>query len=291
MQTEGMIVRSVSGFYTVETDAGCIECKARGRFRKEKLSPLVGDRVRIEAEEGQAVVSEILPRRSAFIRPPVANLDLLVLFASDAIPVSDPFLLDRICSNAALQGVPVVICVNKCDIRTEKSVAEIYERSGIPTVRTSTESGEGIVQLKSLISGKFCAFTGNSGVGKSSMLNRLDAALRLPTGEVSEKLGRGRHTTRHVQVYTLSDGTRIADTPGFSAFDCECTEISAPDAIAGTFPEFRPYIGQCRYADCSHRREPDCAVRTAVAQGRVMPSRYDSYCRLYELALQRKQWE
>ena len=285
---QGRIVKALSGFYDVDLGGGrIVTCKARGRLRKEGTTPLVGDQALVE----NAMVQEILPRRNWFVRPAVANLDLLVLLASEVIPVTEPFLVDRITAIAGSQGVEVVIVVNKTDLSGEGELARVYRRAGYRVVCTSAVTGQGIEELRAMIAGKVVALSGNSGVGKSSILNRLAPSLCLPTGEVSDKLGRGRHTTRHIQLFALPDGTYVADTPGFSSFDTEQMEVILKENLQYAFPDFAPFLGRCQFHDCAHLREPGCAVTEALARGEIEPSRYESYRRLYEIARDRKAWE
>ena len=287
----GRILRSLSGFYDVQTPAGLITCRARGILRKDGNSPLTGDMVEITVEQGKGMVERILPRKNSFVRPAVANMDALVIFAANVNPVTEPFLIDRVAAIAGDQEVPVYLCVNKCDLDPAVDLVQIYKQAGIPVIQASAETGEGVEELRQLIRGKLTAFTGNSGVGKSSMLNRLCPELALPTGEVSEKLGRGRHTTRHVELYCLEEDTYVADTPGFSSFDTDQMEIILKENLQYAFPDFGEYLGRCQFHDCSHRKEPGCAVTQAVAEGKIAQSRYDSYLRLYEKASQVKIWE
>ena len=287
----GRIVRSLSGFYDVRTTAGVITCRARGILRKEGNSPLTGDLVEITVEQGKGMVERILPRKNSFVRPAVANMDALVIFAANVNPVTEPFLIDRVAAIAGDQEVPVYLCVNKCDLDPAVDLVQIYKQAGIPVIQASAETGEGVEALRELIRGKLTAFTGNSGVGKSSMLNRLCPELALPTGEVSEKLGRGRHTTRHVELYCLGEDTYVADTPGFSSFDTDQMDVILKENLQYAFPDFGAYLGQCQFHDCSHRKEPGCAVTRAVVEGQIAQSRYDSYLRLYEKASQVKIWE
>lgn len=268
-----------------------ISCRARGILRKGGNSPLTGDMVEISVENGKGMVEKILPRRNSFVRPAVANVDALVVFAANVNPVTEPFLIDRVAAIAGDQEVPVYLCINKCDLDPAVDLERIYRNSGFEVICTSAETGEGIEQLRSLIRGKLTAFTGNSGVGKSSVLNRLCPELSLSTGEVSEKLGRGRHTTRHVELYDLGEGTYVADTPGFSSFDTDMMEIILKENLQYAFGDFGPYIGKCQFHDCTHRKEPGCAVTAAVAAGQIEKTRYDSYRRLYEKVSQIKQWE
>ena len=288
----GRILRSLSGFYDVLTPEGLVTCRARGILRKEGNSPLTGDMVNITVEKGnKGMVESILPRRNSFVRPAVANVDTLVVFAANVNPVTEPFLIDRVAAIAGDQGVEVVLCVNKCDLDPAIDLVRIYEKAGFPAICTSAETGDGVEQLRSILKGKLTAFTGNSGVGKSSILNRLCPQLQLPVGEVSEKLGRGRHTTRHVELYCLEEDTYVADTPGFSSFDTDQMDIILKENLQYAFPDFGPYIGECRFDDCSHRKEPGCAVRAALEAGDIEPTRYDSYLKLYEKASQINLWE
>ena len=247
--------------------------------------------VEISVEKGKGMVEKILPRKNSFVRPAVANIDVLVIFAANVNPVTEPFLIDRVAAIAGDREVPVVLCINKCDLDPAVDLVRIYGRAGFPVILTSAETGEGGDTLRKLIRGKLTAFTGNSGVGKSSMLNALCPDLGLATGEVSEKLGRGRHTTRHVELYDLGDDTYVADTPGFSSFDTDQMDIMLKENLQYAFPDFREHLGGCQFHDCTHRKEPGCAVRKALEDGLVEPSRYDSYLRLYEKAGQIKQWE
>ena len=288
---EYRIIKALSGFYYVQTEDGVVECRARGRFRRQDQSPLVGDFVRITRQGDKGVLEALLPRKNAFIRPAVANIDQLVVLASCAIPVTEPFLIDRVLAIAQLQNVPALVVVNKDDLAPAQPLAEIYRRAGVPVLVTSAETGEGIEALREALAGKLSCLTGNSGVGKSSLLSRACPQLRLPVGEVSEKLGRGRHTTRHIELYSLGSNTFVADTPGFSAFDTERMELVHKEQLQYAFPEFAPYLGHCQFPDCAHRKEPGCAVRKALAEGKIGQTRYSSYERLYELASQLKEWE
>ena len=288
---QGRIIRSISGFYDVQTPGGVVTCRGRGSLRKNQESPLTGDLVEITVENGKGMVEKILPRRNRFIRPAVANVDALVVFAANVNPVTEPFLIDRVAAIAGDQEVPVYICINKCDLDPATDLEKIYRNAGFSVIVASAETGEGVQQLRQLIAGKLTAFTGNTGVGKSSMLNKLCPQLKLATGEVSQKLGRGRHTTRHVELYCLGGDTYVADTPGFASFDTEQMDVILKDNLQYAFGDFAHYLGQCQFHDCSHRKEPGCAVRQAVEQGSVEESRYDSYLRLYEKSSQIHQWE
>ena len=287
----GRIIRSLSGFYEVRTSDATVTCRARGSLRRGNTSPLTGDMVEISVEKGRGMVEKILPRQNQFVRPAVSNVDALVVFAANTNPVTEPFLIDRVAAIAGDQEVNVILCVNKCDLDPAEDLIRIYNRAGFRVIPTSAETGEGVEELRQLIRGKLVAFTGNSGVGKSSILNRLCPELKLATGEVSEKLGRGRHTTRHVELYDLGEETYVADTPGFSSFDTDQMDVILKENLQYAFPDFRQHIGSCQFRDCTHRKEPGCAVTAALAAGEIEQTRYDSYLRLYEKASQIKEWE
>lgn len=289
---EGVIVKALSGFYYVKTAEGLLECKARGRFRLDGTSPLVGDRVRCSLDaQGRGRIDQVEERKNWFVRPTVANIDALVFVASNTNPVTDPFLIDRVSVIAEDAGCELIVCVNKTDLDAGGELCSIYTDAGFPVIRTSAETGEGIEELRAALRGKISAFTGNSGVGKSSLLNRLLPGLDIPTGEVSEKLGRGRHTTRHIELFRLEEGSYVADTPGFASFEIEMMKRIPKEELAFCFRDFAPYIGRCRFLDCTHRREPGCAVTEAVEAGSISRSRYVSYLRLYELSAQHQDWE
>ncbi len=288
---EGRIVKALSGFYYVDTGSAVIACRARGKFRHQGVSPLVGDLVTVTpTEEGQGMVDAISPRRNQFSRPAVANIDQLVIVASGAIPVTDPFLIDRMITIAEAKGCQVIVCFNKSDLDRAEELYQVYRQAGIAVLHVSAESGEGLEELRKFIAEKVSAFTGNSGVGKSSILNALYPDFGLQVAEVSEKLGRGRHTTRHVELFA-ADGGFVIDTPGFSSFDVEQMEHIKPEDLAKTFREFRPYLDQCQFVGCTHTKEKGCAILAALRDGKIAPSRHASYVRLYQQAKEIKPWQ
>ena len=289
---DGVISKALSGFYYVSYEGGLLECKARGRFRLDGTSPLVGDKVQCSLDQhGKGRIDKVEPRRNWFIRPAVANIDAMVFVAANTNPVTDPFLVDRVSVIAADADCQLILCVNKADIDPGDALYNTFSAAGFTVVRTSAETGQGMEELRAAIDGKICAFTGNSGMGKSSILNKLLPGAAIPTGAVSEKLGRGKHTTRHVELYSLGGGTYVADTPGFASFDVEMMNPIPKEQLQYDFIDFAPYLGCCRFNDCAHLKEPGCAVTQALDQGKLMPSRYRSYVRLYELSAQHKSWE
>ena len=285
-------MRALSGFYDVRSEGALIRCRARGRFRLDGLSPLVGDRVELETEDGgDGVICRVLPRRNAFDRPAVANVDDLVMLLSAALPVTDPYLVDRVTVRCEKNRCGVLLVINKCDLDPGVRLREIYRSTGYGVFPVSARTGEGLDGLRRAIRGKVCCFTGNSGVGKSSLINALAPGLAIPVGEVSRKLGRGRHTTRHVELFDIGGGTLLADTPGFASFGDENETPILKEELPDLFPEFAPYLHACRFDDCTHRSEPGCALRDAVEGGQVHPSRYGSYLRLYGEAEKYERWE
>ncbi len=288
----GRIEKALSGFYYVNTGDQVVRCRARGKFRKEGTTPLVGDWVQIqELPGGEGQVQAIEPRTSQFQRPAAANVDQLVVIASAALPVTDPYLIDRISAIAALKGCQVLVVLNKCDLDPADTLYGIYSASAIPVLRASAVTGEGIPALYQALRGKLSVLTGNSGVGKSSLLNALSPHFHLPVGEVSKALGRGRHTTRHVELFPLDDATYVIDTPGFSSFDAQSLEWELKQHLPETFPEFLPYLDHCRFTGCRHVKEKGCAVLQAVKDGHIPESRHRSYVRLYEELKPLKEWE
>lgn len=282
------ITKGIGGFYYVRTPDGVVECKARGIFRKRGITPVAGDNVELSADG--AMIEEILPRKNVFVRPPVANLDVLFIVASTTQPVPSTMVLDQLAAAAIYKGVQPVLVVTKADLAAADQLAQDYATSGIPLIPLHYESGEGLDEIRQYIKGHLCAFCGNSGVGKSTLLNALAPELKRETGQISQKLGRGRHTTREVEVFEICGG-RLADTPGFASLEAQKLCRIPKEELQHTFPEFEPYFGQCRFTGCSHRSEMGCAVRDAVEQGAISKSRYASYLAMYEEANARKEWE
>ena len=289
---QGVIIKALSGFYYVAAGDQIVECKARGRFRYDGCSPLVGDRVEVSFDaHGKGRIDTVLPRRNAFIRPAVANIDQLIMIAANVNPVTDPFLIDRVVAIAENADCEPVVCLNKCDLDPADHLYAIYRSIGFRVLRTSAATGLGVDELRDALRGKTSAFTGNSGVGKSSILNALDPRFSLAVGEVSKALGRGRHTTRHVELFSLGQDTYVIDTPGFASFDTQELDLELKEHLPETFPEFAPYVGGCRFVGCSHTKEKGCAVLEAVHQGKIPRSRHASYLRLYNELKDLKAWD
>lgn len=289
---EGLLLKAVGGLYTAETPSGIFECKARGIFRKQNISPCAGDRVILtDIDGGTAVVDKILPRKNSIIRPPLANLDYMVFVISTCEPAPNLTLLDKFLAIAEYKGIKGVIAVTKIDLQKNSSLVDIYKNSGAEFIEVDYENAASYMRLYDMLAGKVSAFTGNTGVGKSTLLNHISSELEIKTGEISKKLGRGRHTTRAVELYRLENGGYIADTPGFSTFETQKYDIILKGELAGCFPEFREYEGKCRFPDCAHIKEKGCAVLEAVESGLIPVSRHNSYAEMYEEAKQIKEWE
>lgn len=289
---KGRILKGIGGFYYVDTPDGIVSCKARGKFRKTVGKPIVGDLVELaEQADGTGYLLEIFERQNSLIRPAVANLDLVVIVATEAQPKTDPFLIDKVIAIAENKNIEPCVILNKTDLDPNDALYAIYQNVGIPVFRVSTVTGEGIDAVRQFLYGKAAAFAGNSGVGKSSLLNQLVPEFAAQTGGISERIGRGKHTTRHVELVPCEGGGYIADTPGFSSFDTEQMDLVLADALQYTFREFAPYLGQCRFTGCAHVKEKDCAVIAAVQAGEIAVSRHDSYVKLYESVKDLKEWK
>ena len=288
----GLILKGIGGFYYVKAGDTVYECKARGVFRRNAITPLVGDHVKLLIEENQSpVIAEILPRKNSFIRPPMANLDQLVLVAATCDPAPSTLVIDKIIAAAEDKGISPILVISKIDLEQAQWLRDIYEPIGFPVVLVSSATGEGVEQVKELLRGKITAFTGNSGVGKSSLLNQIDRRFCLETGEISRKLGRGRHTTRQVELFPLEGGGYVADTPGFSAIQMERYDVVHKEQLPYCFREFEPFLDQCRFPSCSHTCEKGCAVLEAVREGKISRSRHESYVALYQEVKDWKEWK
>lgn len=292
MLINGIILKGIGGFYYVETADGQIyECKARGIFRKEKITPLAGDRVVISTDEnGKNSIEEIEERRNSFVRPPIANVDKLVIVSSTCEPKPNLLLIDRLTAVAIYKNVTPILVFTKDDLQSADELAEIYRKAGFDTFCVSNESGEGVDGVMAALGNSICAFTGNSGVGKSSLLNRIAPELQLATGEISTKLGRGRHTTRQVELFKIGSGY-IADTPGFSSLDFDTNDLIKKDELAFCFPEFEPYFGNCKFSTCVHINDKGCSITEAVANGEISASRYESYKTMFNEVKDIKDWQ
>ena len=283
----GIITKRLGGLYTVESPDGIYECKARGVFRNRGISPYVGD----IAELQDGVIVGIAERKNCIIRPPLANLDQLIFVVSTCSPAPNYLILDKFIAIAEYKGITPVVVVTKTDIGDSRPICDVYGSIGIKVIEVDYSHEASIQEVRELISGKISAFTGNSGAGKSTLLNAVDPQLNIPTAEISKKLGRGRHTTRHAELYKLSDGGYIADTPGFSTFETNRYDIIRKEELAGCFREFSDYTDGCLFNDCAHVCEKGCAVVEAVNEGKIPKSRHESYCTMYEEARQLKEWE
>ena len=284
----GLIIKSIGGLYTVESPDGIYECVARGIFRKEGRSPCVGDTVTFSDEK---VIKDIMPRRNHIIRPPLANMDQLIFVVSVCEPSPNLLLLDKFIAIAEYKNITPVVVITKVDLDRSDNICSVYTRVGIDVVIIDYTDDSTVQKLKSMLAGKISAFTGNSGVGKSTLLNAIDSTLGIRTGEISKKLGRGRHTTRESRLYKLEGGGYIADTPGFSTFETNKYDIIKKEELSACFTEFSDFSGNCRFSDCSQTCEKGCAVIQAVKDGIIPESRHESYCQMYEEAKAIKDWE
>ncbi len=289
---QGVILKGIGGFYYIDTEEGIIECKARGNFRHKDVSPIVGDSVIIEVSPDKTgYIKEILPRKNKLIRPAIANIDMLVIVVSEAPPKTDTFLIDKVCAIAENNDIEVCIFINKIDVNEGLNLYEIYKKAGFEVIQGSATENRGIDELKEVIHGKISTFTGNSAVGKSSILNQINVGFDLKTGGLSEKIGRGKHTTRHVELFKISEETLVADTPGFSSFDTLQMDLVLKDRLQYTFKDFHDYLGECKFTSCTHTKEKGCAILKAVEEGKVSNSRHENYVKLYDSVKNIKEWE
>lgn len=289
---QGIILKGIGGFYYVRTDSGVVECKARGKFRKSSEKPVIGDHVVIEVQDdGTGYMMSIEPRKNQLMRPAVSNVDQLVVVCSAAPPVTEMLLIDKVIAIAEYKKMEILVVINKCDLDPGDELYDIYTQAGFSVFRVSAQTGEGIDALREQLTDKVSAFAGNSGVGKSSLLNAIDAKFQMKTGSISPKTARGRHTTRHVELVELSTGGFIADTPGFSAFDTERMDLILKEDLQYVFREFEPYLNQCRFTGCAHVKEKGCAIRAAIEAGQIPKQRYENYCQLYDSVKDIKEWK
>lgn len=287
---QGMIVKTISGFYDVDTGDAIYTCRARGVFRNEGLVPLTGDRVEItQTSEHAGTIISVLPRKNQLIRPPLANLDQLLIVVSTTDPPPNYFVIDKIIAYAELAEIEPMLVVSKTDLKDGAALEQLYKKAGFSVFHTCAQQTSGLEDLRVAFTGKISALAGNSGVGKSTLLNALFPKLCLQTGETSKKLGRGRHTTRHVQLYRADEGY-IADTPGFSSFEEEAQQPIRRENLQFYFREFAPYLTGCKFTSCSHTKEKGCKIIEAVNQGNIAVSRFESYKKMYELASQTPDW-
>lgn len=287
----GRIIQAIAGFYYCLSDGETYECRARGVFRNEEITPLAGDMVAFETDGKGGFVTEILERKNAFTRPPLANLDQLFLVTAAASPSPNLLVLDKLITVCEYKGIEPILVVTKRDLKEDTMLREVYEKAGIRVLSLSNKEPEHLDEIRELLKGKISAFAGNTGVGKSTLLNNLFPELELETADISKKLGRGRHTTRHVTLYPTGEGGFVADTPGFGTMELSQYEIIRKEELADCFRELRPYAGECRFTGCSHTAEKGCAVRAALKEGAIHPARYENYCTLYNEAKQIKEWE
>ena len=283
----GTIIKGIGGFYYVKVSDKIYECKARGVFRKEKITPMIGDKVKIELNGEKGSIAEILPRSSFLVRPPVANVDTMMLVVAASSPEPNLFLIDKMLTYAEMNNILPAVCINKTDLERREDIKKTYQKAGYEVFSVSAESGEGIGEILAYLQGKTTAFAGLSGVGKSSLLSIVTED-KLEVGSVSEKIQRGKHTTRHVELFELKSGGFVLDTPGFSSLEIE---VIAADDLWRFFPEMSDSQNKCRFRSCSHINEPDCFVKGKVDDGEMALSRYESYVQMYSKLKSVKEWE
>ena len=290
VRLEGIIIKSIAGFCYVEAGDKVYECKPRGSFRKSGISPSAGDRVEISINGEKGVIEKIFERKNFLIRPPISNLDKLFIVSSAVVPSVNPLLIDRMTAICEHIGVEPVLVFNKADLGDFGDLPDIYKKIGYKVFVVSAETGKGVEQIKGELKSSLSAFCGNSGVGKSSLLNKLLDGVSLTTGVVSEKLGRGKHTTRTVELFKVLGGY-VADTPGFSTLELIDFDLNDKDELKFCFPEFSEYFGNCKFSSCTHVNEPGCAVLDAVERGVIAKTRIESYASMYEDLKKIKPWE
>ena len=291
VKKQGVVIKGVGGNYDVACEGQILRCRASAKIKHQKNLLAAGEYVELRLTDDGGYITERLPRRNGLIRPAIANIDQLVILCSQAPPVTDPYLIDKVTVVALYQGIQPVILLNKSDLHDSIDLYHAYQKAGFPVLRASAVTGEGVEEVKAMLAGKISAFTGNSAIGKSSILNRIDSRFGLQVGDMSEKIARGRHTTRHVELFRLDNGGLVADTPGFSTCDAVRMEQLTKENLQQYFPEIDRFFAQCRFSDCKHIKEPGCVVREAVERGEIAKSRYESYCMLYEEVAAQKLWK
>lgn len=290
MVKEGLILKGIGGFYYVETSDGVYECKAKGKFRKEKITPLAGDKVIVNIEEsGYNTIDEILPRKNKLLRPPVANVDKLLIAVSVAKPAPNTMIIDKMTLLAEKNNIEPVIVLTKTDLAAFDEIYNIYKSTGYSVYTFSSVDMIGVDEIKKELKGCVTAFTGNSGVGKSTLINALNPGSKIETGEISEKLGRGRHTTRQAEIFHVAEGL-VIDTAGFSSIDFVNDNLMMSEDVQHYFPEFDEYIGQCRFTGCAHIGDKGCKICEMVEKGVISKSRHDSYVAMYNELKNVKKW-
>ncbi len=287
---KNIILKGIGGFYYVKTGDEIIECRAKGIFRKRGISPLPGDYVEIEHEAGTNVISEILQRKNVFVRPPVANIDVFVIVVSTVKPVPSLLIIDKLAAIACEKNAQPVIVITKQDLKSAEFLQTAYEKSNIKTIVADVKNSESLDEIKDVLKNKCSIFCGNSGVGKSTLLSALLPDISFETAEISEKLGRGRHTTRQVTLYEAFGGF-VADTPGFASIEIQKACPIQKENLQFAFTEIKPYFGKCKFANCSHTLEIGCAVRLAVQEGKIAKNRYDNYVSIYNSVKEVSEWQ
>ncbi len=290
-ELNGLILKGIGGFYYVECAGQVYECKARGVLRRDDIRPVAGDAVRISISGDKGTIDEILPRKNDMIRPPVANIDTMFFVVSTTEPSPNMTVLDKLLAIAQYKGIEQAIIITKVDIKQFAQWYEDYVKAGFDVYVVDYADPNSIAPIRKRCAKGLNVFCGNSGVGKSTLINAISPGLDLKTGDISQKLGRGRHTTRSVELYPMFGGGYIADSPGFSSLETSRLDIIYKDELQHCFREFATYIDKCRYSDCSHTSEPGCAVLQAVLDGQIPASRHESYVRMYEEARSIKEWE
>ena len=289
---DGIIIKGIGGFYYVEAAGEVFECKARGAFRKKKITPLAGDNVKITVrQDRENTIDEIHERKNFLLRPPVANIDTLIIVSSVKEPVPSLLVIDKLTAIAVDKGIKPCVVFSKSDLGDTSELEEVYKKAGIDVCSVCCKTGEGVDKVKEMIGDGITVFTGNTGVGKSSLLNCIDERFSLATGEVSDKLGRGRHTTREVTLYHIGNGL-VADTPGFSSLDIEqSSEVIVKENLPFCFPEFSEYLGKCKFSSCSHTVEKGCCILDALKDGVIHQSRHNNYVAMYNEVKDLKEWQ